>query len=335
MGHRQAGMIHGSSSPLLSWLYTMYASHLSPVSSTLTPMPPNVPPNPFWNYVYSGPLPQAIRPTTIESGVTCTNFTPRISGQNTVKILPKSSDSRPSARAISRKQNKPETEKRRRQRINRALEQLKHLVTDKTGLPKSGFEKIEKADILERAVGFIRQAVVVNTDQSRQSAGVTKPAQSTDLARMFLYGFVSCESNILQICNNLLNTVQCRDSQPPLPFLSEIFSQLLAELTKRRADALVHSLGESPANLLCVIPPTTLTNSPSTSSPPSTDSAPGISPQQLTPDSGLAMRWNSSPTLHPVENSCQSPKPIDWSINSMERNLIQRTTQHTEVWRPW
>ncbi|TGZ47689.1 hypothetical protein CRM22_011036 [Opisthorchis felineus] len=318
----------------------MYASQLSPVSSTLTPMPPNVPPNPFWNYVYNGLPTPAIRPTMIESGVTCTGLIPRISGQNVVKILPKSSDSRPSARAISRKQNKPETEKRRRQRINRALEQLKQLVTDKPGVPKSGFEKIEKADILERAVGFIKEAVVANTDQSRQSAGVTKSAQSTDLARMFFYGFVSCESNILQICNNLLNTVQCNGSQPPLPLLSEIFSKMLAELTKRRADALV-SFAESPANLVCVIPPTTLTNSPSTSSPPSTDSALGISPQQLTPDSGLAMHWNSSPTLNPAENSCQSPKqsmPIDWSLNSMERNYVQSTglaTQHTGVWRPW
>ncbi|KER23568.1 hypothetical protein T265_08561 [Opisthorchis viverrini] len=311
----------------------MYASQPSPVSSILAPMPSNVLPNSFWSYVHTGPPPQAIRPTTMkEPGVTCTNLIPRIGGQNTVKILPKSSDSRPSARAISRKQNKPETEKRRRQRINRALEQLKHLVTDKPGLAKSGFEKIEKADILERAVGFIREAVVGNTDQSRQSVGVSKSSLSTDLARMFLYGFVSCESNILQICNNLLNSVQCNGSQP---LLAEIFSKMLAELIKRRAEALVR-FAESPASLVCVIPPTTLTNNPSISSPPSTDFAPGISPQQLTPDSGLAMHWNSSPTLNPVENSCQSPMPIDWSLNSMER--VQRTgssSQHAGVWRPW
>ncbi|XP_062614855.1 transcription factor HES-1-like [Saccostrea cucullata] len=54
-----------------------------------------------------------------------------------------------------RKANKPQTERKRRERINKCLGQLKSLVMKATGKDEKKFPRLEKADILEMAVNHL------------------------------------------------------------------------------------------------------------------------------------------------------------------------------------
>lgn len=56
----------------------------------------------------------------------------------------------------SRKWSKPIMEKRRRERINRSLEELKRLVLEAQNRDSSRYTKLEKADILEMTVRYLR-----------------------------------------------------------------------------------------------------------------------------------------------------------------------------------
>lgn len=70
----------------------------------------------------------------------------------------------------SRKWSKPIMEKRRRERINRSLEELKRLVLEAQNRDSSRYTKLEKADILEMTVRYLRslrhqqRAVMTTTD---------------------------------------------------------------------------------------------------------------------------------------------------------------------------
>ncbi|KAL4646053.1 transcription factor HES-2-like [Arapaima gigas] len=55
-----------------------------------------------------------------------------------------------------RKKMKPLMEKRRRARINESLDHLKTLILPLTGKDKSRYSKLEKADVLEMTVRFLR-----------------------------------------------------------------------------------------------------------------------------------------------------------------------------------
>lgn len=56
----------------------------------------------------------------------------------------------------NRKWSKPIMEKRRRERINRSLEELKRLVLEAQNRDSSRYTKLEKADILEMTVRYLR-----------------------------------------------------------------------------------------------------------------------------------------------------------------------------------
>lgn len=70
----------------------------------------------------------------------------------------------------ARKWSKPIMEKRRRERINRSLEELKRLVLEAQNRDSSRYTKLEKADILEMTVRYLRslrhhqRAVMTTTD---------------------------------------------------------------------------------------------------------------------------------------------------------------------------
>uniref|UniRef100_A0A3B3I1A2 Hes family bHLH transcription factor 2 n=1 Tax=Oryzias latipes TaxID=8090 RepID=A0A3B3I1A2_ORYLA len=70
-----------------------------------------------------------------------------------------------------RKTMKPLMEKRRRARINDSLNLLKNLILPLTGKDKTRYSKLEKADILEMTVRFLRDIPLVNTKNPAHSYG--------------------------------------------------------------------------------------------------------------------------------------------------------------------
>ncbi|XP_024149695.1 transcription factor HES-2 [Oryzias melastigma] len=70
-----------------------------------------------------------------------------------------------------RKTMKPLMEKRRRARINDSLNHLKNLILPLTGKDKTRYSKLEKADILDMTVRFLRDIPPVNTKNPAHSYG--------------------------------------------------------------------------------------------------------------------------------------------------------------------
>ncbi|XP_016077885.1 PREDICTED: transcription factor HES-7 [Miniopterus natalensis] len=83
---------------------------------------------------------------------------------------------------------KPLVEKRRRDRINRSLEELRLLLLERTRDQNLRNPKLEKAEILEFAVGYLRERSRV------EPPGVPRfPAQDAEaLASCYLSGFREC-----------------------------------------------------------------------------------------------------------------------------------------------
>ncbi|XP_065426300.1 transcription factor HES-7-like [Chrysemys picta bellii] len=88
--------------------------------------------------------------------------------------------------AALRKMLKPLAEKRRRERINRSLEELRVLLLDRTRHQTLQSRKVEKAEILELAVRYLR-------DWSAPAGRGADPAGEADpLQRCYLLGFREC-----------------------------------------------------------------------------------------------------------------------------------------------
>ncbi|XP_067412561.1 transcription factor HES-7 isoform X2 [Emydura macquarii macquarii] len=94
--------------------------------------------------------------------------------------------------AALRKMLKPLAEKRRRERINRSLEDLRLLLLDRTRQQTLQSRKAEKAEILEQAVRYLRGA---------DPAGEGDPLQ-----RCYLLGFREC---LLRLSAFLRHTQPC------------------------------------------------------------------------------------------------------------------------------
>ncbi|XP_022783491.1 transcription factor HES-1-like isoform X2 [Stylophora pistillata] len=71
-------------------------------------------------------------------------------GHDTTEIIGK-------IRVERRKAQKPRIEKLRRDRINGSLDEIKHLVLEALNKDISRYSKMEKADILEMAVQFLKE----------------------------------------------------------------------------------------------------------------------------------------------------------------------------------
>nr|VZI20147.1 unnamed protein product [Spirometra erinaceieuropaei] len=89
---------------------------------------------------------------------------------------------------VQRKMRKPAMEKRRRERINVALEELKRLVAEP--FLKENAQKLEKADILDLTVKFVLDCITRTKKLTNQSANWTQNAHWTS----FMAGYTACES---------------------------------------------------------------------------------------------------------------------------------------------
>ncbi|XP_004712984.1 transcription factor HES-7 isoform X1 [Echinops telfairi] len=88
---------------------------------------------------------------------------------------------------------KPLVEKRRRDRINRSLEELRLLLLERTRDQNLRNPKLEKAEILEFAVGYLRERSRVEPPFAAAPGYPRPPAQDAEaLASCYLSGFREC-----------------------------------------------------------------------------------------------------------------------------------------------
>eukprot|EP00794_Sanderia_malayensis_P016950 gene16950-18657_t len=92
-----------------------------------------------------------------------------------------------SNRSPPKKSNKPQMERKRRERINNSLDELKSLVLGAMKKDASYYSKLEKADILEMAVDHVRNL------QKQIRSGQTNEA---DPMAKYRAGFVACKSKV-------------------------------------------------------------------------------------------------------------------------------------------
>uniref|UniRef100_A0A2R9B072 Transcription factor HES-7 n=1 Tax=Pan paniscus TaxID=9597 RepID=A0A2R9B072_PANPA len=88
---------------------------------------------------------------------------------------------------------KPLVEKRRRDRINRSLEELRLLLLERTRDQNLRNPKLEKAEILEFAVGYLRERSRVEPPAAAAPGVPRSPVQDAEaLASCYLSGFREC-----------------------------------------------------------------------------------------------------------------------------------------------
>ncbi|KAK3105024.1 hypothetical protein FSP39_015439, partial [Pinctada imbricata] len=100
----------------------------------------------------------------------------------------------PEEKFMTRKSKKPLMEKRRRARINNCLSQLKALVLQAMKKDTTHYSKLEKADILEMTVKYLRNL------QRRQISSAV--AADPTVAAKFTVGFNECASEVVRYLNN-------------------------------------------------------------------------------------------------------------------------------------
>ncbi|XP_073693697.1 hairy-related 8a [Garra rufa] len=210
-----------------------------------------------------------------------------------------------------RKLRKPLIEKRRRERINSSLEQLKGIMVDAYNLDQS---KLEKADVLEITVQHMEGL-------QRGSGSSLSPGTGFESRQRYSSGYIQCMHevhNLLLSCPGMDKTLGAR----LLNHLLKSLPHISAEAGSTTPSPVPLSPTQSPLNLPSLHPhPLHLHNSPSppTPSPPSSPThSPGVPPIRERP------REQSSPPRSPSPQSpAQSALPpffpgVDPSM-----------------WRPW
>jgi len=94
-----------------------------------------------------------------------------------------------------KRSNKPLMERRRRERINQSLNQLKYLVLEALHKDTSQYSKLEKADILEMAVQHLQSTH--NTQNEASSMG------DSSVLQRYTAGFKECASEVSNYLSNV------------------------------------------------------------------------------------------------------------------------------------
>ncbi|KXJ20968.1 Transcription factor HES-4-A [Exaiptasia diaphana] len=100
-------------------------------------------------------------------------------------------------------------EKRRRARINESLDELKQLITEATKKDRSYYAKLEKADILQLTVQYLR---------SLKNQAIS-PSESTDSMACYRAGFNECTNEVLRYLSSI-NTLDVHAKSKILSHLS-------------------------------------------------------------------------------------------------------------------
>ncbi|MEE6483648.1 hypothetical protein FKM82_013624 [Ascaphus truei] len=170
---------------------------------------------------------------------------------------PKSGHSKRSAEASElRKTLKPLMEKRRRARINESLNQLKTLILPLIGKDSSRYSKLEKADILEMTVRFLRE---IPPEQEQKSTESYREGYRACINH--LSGILS-KSGVMDgdTCNRLLDHLQrspeqcCQDCTKS-PGAKQNSPRIVLHLSPRRSEVRSSSLNQQPIQRPVPIPP--------------------------------------------------------------------------------
>ncbi|XP_041094355.1 hairy-related 8a [Polyodon spathula] len=128
-----------------------------------------------------------------------------------------------------RKLRKPLIEKKRRERINCSLEQLKGIMVNAYNLDQS---KLEKADVLE---------ITVQHMEGLQRAGLTSGKECVEAQQRYSTGYIHCMHEV----HNLLLTCQGLDKSAGACLLNHLLKSL-PEISSESAPGPPSSLSASP-----------------------------------------------------------------------------------------
>ncbi|XP_070560736.1 transcription factor HES-1-like [Ptychodera flava] len=171
----------------------------------------------------------------------------------------------------TRKSSKPIMEKRRRARINESLSQLKTLILDAMKKDSSRHSKLEKADILEMTVKYLR-----NVQRQQMNAALTQDPTVLSKYRAgfnecfgevqrYLTSFEGispdCRSRLLgHLANCCQNMSQNYSSQQQVPATSPLAAQ--AAVTPSQGNALTPAGLSAASSILQISPPAVAMQNP-------------------------------------------------------------------------
>ncbi|XP_073457491.1 transcription factor HES-2 [Aquarana catesbeiana] len=154
-----------------------------------------------------------------------------------------------------RKTLKPLMEKRRRARINESLNQLKTLILPLIGKDNSRYSKLEKADILEMTVRFLKDIPPVQTQNSAEKYREGYRACLDRLSGILTKTNVIAEETSNRLLEHLKRSPElcCLDcTKSPNPKQNN--SRIILHLSPRRSD-LCSSPSQPPAQRPAPSPP--------------------------------------------------------------------------------
>ncbi|XP_067850791.1 hairy-related 8.2 [Heptranchias perlo] len=220
-----------------------------------------------------------------------------------------------------RKLRKPLIERKRRERINNCLDQLKETVVGAFRLDQS---KLEKADILEMTVKHLQ-----NVQNSRMMADTKIGLEAQ---QRYSAGYIQCMHEV----HNLLLTCDWMDKTVGARLLNHLLKSLPRSSEESRQSSLktpTVNLQPSQTQLSSV----THGNTPAVNAASSgvADSSPGLSPDRVCNPGFKACGKNVEPFPNPTANlqlPASSPTQQlqeDWSL------MLNPSIASSNVWRPW
>ncbi|TRY99983.1 hypothetical protein DNTS_033753, partial [Danionella cerebrum] len=168
-----------------------------------------------------------------------------------------------------RKLRKPLIEKRRRERINSSLEQLKGIMVDAYNLDQS---KLEKADVLEITVQHME-----NLQRSHGPGASPNPGSGFESRQRYSSGYIQCMHevhNLLLNCPGMDKSLGARLLNHLLKSLPHISPETSTTASVGTSNPLPVSPTQSPGNLSPLQPPPLNLHSPPP--PPSPPSSPSV-----------------------------------------------------------
>ncbi|XP_061086204.1 transcription factor HES-7-like [Conger conger] len=253
---------------------------------------------------------------------------------------------------------KPMIEKKRRDRINQSLDELRTLLLSHTLDTRLQNPKLEKAEILELTVEYIRNKA--NRDTACHSPDAGLQAQCGDVgphveaapggpSSLYSAGFQQCMSRLSSFMDGV-NPAQrrslARGLQPCLGPASPPYPGLLPENEPQSYPVFLHHPYPSPPYSLSPPPSPCYTNaSPNFLSatghflfPPSTDSSPSSSPLPLPALCPAFPVHVAPPPPSPAPPTPHRPSALPSPTRRGQQGALRRELfplPADSVWRPW
>ncbi|CAH8478731.1 unnamed protein product [Heterobilharzia americana] len=252
------------------------------------------------------------------------------------------------AQVNMKKRNKPLMEKRRRQRINHALEELRKLIIE----PRMKHSnKLEKADILDMTVKFIRELSA--SDIPGNCHCICSETKQTENIHTFLYGYLSCETAFKYSIQKILSkqqstngsesrsyTLSSSSSSSPFCNLAEqnYLSVISEEMTLHKQSTISRLFNMDLSSLHCPSSPFITKQKSLSDSSNSTSSMIEYSPRHHSPFHCIELHSPRNSQVHSAmsEYVFDNETSISPSYNSsLVSNETGDVSDGKPLWRPW